>query len=242
MGYYWDKMMSEVGPVALAMSLLALWLLWVLSRRAGGERAPALDAHHDAEARRVTLRNEARSQVRARLTSAGLAVLESPQLIDKKGGDSERLAMDFVTVFGEGLWLLRVCPLEGDASGALNEERWGYELTAERGGAVEETLINPTAHDQRFRAVVKRIARSKKWSKVSVRYGVVYVGGALKVRSSEQTKVMSLAQLSKKVKGSASAPTDLSEARALWRVIRQRDLSQGEGVVSADPSDERGET
>ena len=231
MGYYWDKMMSEVGPIALAMSLLALWLLWVLSRRGGGELESSEDARLDVEARRGAQLDQARSQVRARLTSAGLAILESPQLVEKSEGRSELLAMDFVTVFGEGLWLLRVCPLEGDASGALSEERWAYEPT--QGGLVEETVMNPSLIDHRFKAVVKRIAHSKKWSQVTIRYGVVYVGGALKVRSSDQTKVMSLAQLSKSVKASAkrnmNSSEELDEARELWRVMKQRDLSQDEG-------------
>lgn len=239
MGYYWDKMMSEVGPVALGMSLLALWALWVLSRRGGREELVDSSDGEALATRLQALRHAGRSQVKARLTSGGVALIEGPQLLDKSQDPPQRLEVDFATVFGEGLWLIRVLTFEGRAEGSISDERWLINPEEEGASSMEgdteqahASLVNPSPRDLGFIRVVKRLAQSKKLSDVSIRYALVYVDGQLKVRSDEHVKVMSLSQLNKVLKASArrsaaSASPELDGARELWRYLKQRDLSAG---------------
>jgi len=211
MGYQWDQLMSELGPTALALSALSLLTLWVLSRRRQPQEA--LEAGQAQQSRASD--EEALSQVRERLSGAGLAVIEGLTLLDKSGERPQERRLDFVTVFGEGLWLLRVYASPSDAEEEL-----------------ERAELERVSHeDLQLLKVVERVAQSKRLSEVTLRYGLVTTGATIKLPSSPpQLRVMNLYQLSKRTrraaKENAAAPAvDLEGARQLWRHLKQLDRS-----------------
>lgn len=234
MGYYWDKLMSEVGPTALALSLGALWILWLLShrnhRKAPEDTQGQNTSDHESQKQRY---ERARAQVKERLMSGGLALLESPQLYDKSQNGVESLEIDFVTVFAQGLWLLRVYPMEGVIDGKEADQHWFIQRTMHEGQVIDQEatkIPNPILEDLRFVDIVKKLAQSKKLTEVQIYYALIYLEGEFKVRSSDRVKIMSVTQLNKKVKQYAktahqpSVSSLLDEARELWHLIKLRNL------------------